>query len=392
MCLTSFLMNSCQDDKGVVYLALTAVECMTTSVILSLTEKTVKHLFECWREPLDRGENVLILAMPKMDRSYRIPEFTQTLGNSYDFHVVSLLAEKIEDIDDWYRITTLHESDSKKKHCFLVSDAELLFHDRKHLLAGLASQYVQSKIPFLLFSEMYPYESLPQVFAQNRIFHSLYSTEDVAQFIQYLEDIFSFRVSVSLKNRIIKCSGGHLWFVKEIVRHVAFRKAGDPFDHEDLWWRVSEVYGGFPAREQEVLVDLVLKKPVTDTEACLYLEKTGIVRGGRITIGLLEDYIKRHLQKRTQLYLKNDSLFVGEVPIDSILSKYEKQALMCLFSGQGKLISREMLGFAVWGDDGDFTDWALDQLVSRLRRKLTTFKIPQNFIQTVKGKGYYVAG
>ena len=113
----------------VVYLAFTAVECMSTSVIRSLTEKTVKQLFECWRKPLDRGENALILAMPKMDRSYRIPEFTQTLGNSYDFHVISLVSEKIEDINDWNRYTTLHESGSKKKRCFLVSDAELLFQD-----------------------------------------------------------------------------------------------------------------------------------------------------------------------------------------------------------------------------------------------------------------------
>lgn len=233
---------------------------------------------------------------------------------------------------------------------------------------------------------------LPQVFAQNRIFHSLYSADDVAQFIQYLEDKFNIRVPVSLKNRIVERSGGHLWFVKEIIRHSVFKKTGDPLNHEDLWWRVAEVYCGFTTRELEVLTDLVLQKSVKDEEACLYLEKTGVVRDGRITIGLLEDYIKRHLQKRTQLYLKNNSLFVGGVSIDSALSKHEKQALVCILSGQGKKVSRETLGFAIWGGEGDFTDWALDQLVRRLRRKLTSFGIPKSFIQTLKGKGYYVAG
>ncbi|MBI3955761.1 winged helix-turn-helix transcriptional regulator [Candidatus Gottesmanbacteria bacterium] len=389
MRLTVFLTDSCQDDKNAVYLALTAFECMSVSAPTPLTEKTIKQLFTRWREPLDRGENALIMAAPKMDRSYRIPEFIQFLGNGFDVLIVSFETYKIEDIDDWNRIVRIQQSSSKKKRCFLVSDAELLFQDRKHLLSGLASQYVQTKIPFLLFSETFPYRMLPQVFSQNRIFHALYGAEDVTKFISYLEDKFGTQVPASLQNRIVKRTGGHLWLVKEIVRHVAFRKSGDPFDHEDLWWKVGEVYGGFAMREQDVLTDLALQNPVKDEEAMVYLEKTGVVRDGHIAIGLIEDYIKKLLKKRTQLFVKNGSVSVGGVPIDAALSTREKQALVCILSGQGKTVSRDALGKAIWGDDGDFTDWALDQLVMRLRRKLARFGIPQNFVQTVKGKGYY---
>lgn len=365
---------------------------MSALVPTPLTEKSVRQLFASWREPLDRGENALILAAPRMDRSYRIPEFVHFLGNRYDILVASLLTEKIEDIDDWNRFIVGRPRGNHKKHCYLIPDAELLFQDRKQLLAGLASQYVQTKIPFLLFSETYPYEKLPQVFAQNRIFHALYNAEDVTRFISYLEEKFSVRVPASLRNRIVERSGGHLWLVKEVVRHVAFHKTGDPCDHDDLWWRVSEVYREFAPREQEVMNDIVLQKSVQDSEPYIYLEKIGVVQDGRITIGLLEDYIKSQLRQKTQVFVKNGSVFVGHVPIDSVLSKNEKQALISILSGFGKMVSRETVGKAIWGDNGEFTDWALDQLVRRLRRKLVMFGVPQDFIRTVKGKGYHVSG
>lgn len=365
---------------------------MAPLVSKPLTEHTVRKLFDSWRDPLDRGENALILAPPRMDRSYRIPEFIEFLGAGYDALIVSLEAHQIEDIDDWSRITAPYGRDSKKKRCYLVPDAELLFQDRKHLLAGLATQYVQTKTPFLLFSEAFPYQMLPQVFAQNRIVQTLYSPDDVARFISYLEDKFGNSVPANAGNRIMERSGGHLWFVKEIVRHMVFRETGDPFDHDDLWWRVGECYRGFALREQEVLTDLVLQKTVKDEEARAYLEHTGVIRDGRIAIGLLEEYIKKQVRERTTLSLKNGSVCVGSVPVDAALSNNEKQALVCMFSGNGNIVSRETLGNDIWGDEGDFTDWALDQLVRRLRRKLATFGVPENFIQTVKGKGYHVAG
>lgn len=363
---------------------------MVKKMLTPMSEETLLHMYAAWQQPIDRGENALILAAPRMDRLYRIPEFIHSLGGSYDVLVVSLQSNKIEDIDDWNRTAAFQKSDSKKKRCFLVPDAELLFQDRKHLLAGLAWQYVQTKIPFLLFSETFPYQMLPQVFAQNRLFRPLYSAENMARFILYLEYKFCTRVPASLRNRIMERSGGHLWLVKEIVRHVAFQQTGDPLDHEDLWWRVSEVYRGFASREQDMLTDMVLQKSVHDAEAFSYLEKTGVIRDGRIAIGLLEDYMKRQLRKRTQLYLKNGSVFVGDVPIDGALSRNERQALACIFSGRGKMISRESLGKAIWGDDGDFTDWALDQVVRRLRKKLMKFGISWQIFQTVKGDGYRV--
>jgi DNA-binding response OmpR family regulator len=71
------------------------------------------------------------------------------------------------------------------------------------------------------------------------------------------------------------------------------------------------------------------------------------------------------------------------VPAEEALSKQEYALFTCLFTRINETLTREHLKEKVC-NQGD-TDWALDQLIHRLRSRLnyTSFKI-----ETIRGHGY----
>lgn len=357
-----------------------------------LPNETLERLFTAWRKPIDRGENLLVLSAPYRDRAYRIPEFIDWLGLGYTANLVSLVGDKIEDINDWKDVVGQSEKRNTKKQVCIIVDAEHLLTDRRHLLQGLSQWHLATRIPLLLFSEQYPYEPMPPVLSQNRYFHRLYSAADMRIFLSYLEAKFEIKIADGTKKRIIDSCGGHLWLAKEIVRYLSTNEKGDPFDHDALTWRAEQMYQGFVLREQEVLQALALKQSTDDKEAYGFLEMTSVISGGCITIRLLEEYIKQLTLKNVSLRVVQGRIKVGSICIEDFLSPQEQKAIRLLLTPSGVTVPRELLGKAIWGEEWDFTDWALDQAMKRLRKKLLKFGIPVSYIQTVKGKGYHVAG
>ena len=58
---------------------------------------------------------------------------------------------------------------------------------------------------------------------------------------------------------------------------------------------------------------------------------------------------------------------------------------------RGELVPREVLGYAIWDKPGPVGSRTIDMHISVLRKKLVSLlpgKLPDNFIQAVRGKGY----
>jgi DNA-binding response OmpR family regulator len=356
-----------------------------------IPKDTTDRMFRAWKQPIDRGENLLVISPPVMDRSYRIPEYIRWLGKGYDVRVVSLVGDAIEDADDWESAVGEFPK-TKKQSVIVVNDAEFLWSGRENLLPGMAAWHLNERTPILFFTEIHPEGNLPPVCIQNRYFQMLYAPDDVAQFLNYLEVKFSVRLSVAARSRITERCGGHLWLVKEVVRFIASKESGDPFDHEGLQYRVEQIWKGFSENYQNALREAAIGRQPENREHTEYFIKTGIVRDNRIAIGLLDEYVKRMISQEVAVRMDANRLYIRNVCIDAFLSHQEHRLIKLLVSQPDVTISRETIGKAIWGDDGDFSDWALDQALRRLRQKLLKFGIPLSWIRTVKGKGYYVKG
>ena len=73
------------------------------------------------------------------------------------------------------------------------------------------------------------------------------------------------------------------------------------------------------------------------------------------------------------------------------LPMHEFRLLQCLMQRPGRIYSREQLLEAMYGPDTEITDRAVDQSVTRLRRKLRHFLQNRNPIETEYGLGYRMA-
>ena len=72
------------------------------------------------------------------------------------------------------------------------------------------------------------------------------------------------------------------------------------------------------------------------------------------------------------------------------LSKKELQILKVFMGSKNKIVTKEKLGNIIWKGniEAAYSDWALDQAVSRFRKKLTKLGFSKDTLATVNGKGY----
>jgi DNA-binding response OmpR family regulator len=80
---------------------------------------------------------------------------------------------------------------------------------------------------------------------------------------------------------------------------------------------------------------------------------------------------------------------VNQKQMNPPLSAQQFQLLWVLYQNEGKVVTRQELVSAVWGDEqsAGVTDQALDALIRRLRDRLAAMDPEHNYIVTVRGHG-----
>src|SRR5690606_17184082 len=117
-------------------------------------------------------------------------------------------------------------------------------------------------------------------------------------------------------------------------------------------------------------------------------EKSGWIEKNAIATPLLAHYIKATLPENI-LLIKKNTIYINGIPLVKEFSSTEQKLLQYFLSQQGEVISRDTLGDVIWGEESEdkFSEWAIDQHISRLRKKLKRMGIGIS-IKTVKGRGY----
>ncbi|MDO8514903.1 MAG: helix-turn-helix domain-containing protein [bacterium] len=100
------------------------------------------------------------------------------------------------------------------------------------------------------------------------------------------------------------------------------------------------------------------------------------------------DYLTQtgiNLPLLNQVLLKNNILTDDDL-LNLFFGK-DKIVLKKLLENKNNVISRDDLGALIW-PNGDYSDWALDKFVQRLRKKLLKLAIDPNNLKTVKRQGF----
>jgi DNA-binding winged helix-turn-helix (wHTH) protein len=187
--------------------------------------------------------------------------------------------------------------------------------------------------------------------------------------------------------------------IKQVVRH--YSKTLDKnnlFNDNDLNFKLEIIYSEF-LNEEKIVLEKIVKKDFNFTDldkySINYFLKTGLLKEKNkkylINSSLLKKKIEEKFVKNYLIKLnKNNQILINGVIVDSFFSLKEKRLLKYLINNQEKIISRQKIGEIFWGitNNENFSDWALDQAIRRLRLKLLKLGLGKNLIKTIKNQGF----
>lgn len=161
-----------------------------------------------------------------------------------------------------------------------------------------------------------------------------------------------------------------------------------------MW--VKEVLDSLPAQSVRILREIILEKERFKTYHkdlyCKWLVDLGFLKKKGtfrypLMLPILNQYSPLTLEKAIPIKLLKNRLFLqGE---ETILPKNEFIVLQILYKSKGKLVTYDQIGEILWKDDPNkFSLWAISQIISRLRKKLSSYSINPKIISSQRGEGY----
>jgi DNA-binding winged helix-turn-helix (wHTH) protein len=396
---------------------------VTTDLYLNEREK--------WLQEIRRGENVSVIFFPKTDRFRRLhqlledKDFLRKFFGPKGKYLFQLTDFNISLVEDQFDIQEhiarqLNESSlTNVPHTFtqwmsyflkenihvvlILADAEkYLTVENKHippLLFRLSIDFAPTLtlMNFLETDITHPsYTSmltLSKELYENLFWYPLYSEPDVRGFVQYLRTKWNMTLPKKQEDKIVELCGGHFWLVKEAARE--FLNNGKfSIDNEALFFRTEALYQALQQSEQRVVEKIMTnKKQFTDEErhSHAYFKKMNFLsKNNGVNIGLISQYVSTRPHIDQHVEVNDGRVFINNVTVDSLFTKKERRVFKALVEHKGEIVSRDTIAQSMWQSrtDQQYSDWAIDQIITRLRKKLIELSLSPQLIHSVRGKGY----
>lgn len=231
---------------------------------------------------------------------------------------------------------------------------------------------------------------LTQFAIQNIWYMPLYGEEDIKVVINnQIKNGFSDAKEDQFE-KIIELSGGYPRLARFFLRN--------PEKIDEKYWNdpevnlyMEEIWDGLSESSKKQLFSIVENK---ENEISAYAKNTKIVDfvGNNLTLfsPIFDRFVRElHETKPPTVFEKNGKIVVSGDDLESLLSDQEVQVFNLLFKEKGKVVTRDSVASAVWGDgwEDKYSDWAIDQIISRIRRKIGD-RSQNSLIKTKRGKGF----
>lgn len=389
---------------------------------------------EKWLREITRGESVSVIFFPKTDRFRRLHQMLEDreflkkfLGKKHtylfqmtDFNI-SLVEDKFDIHEHIARQLNL-SSPSRTSMKFdqwmdyfeknnirfvlILPDAEkYLSAENKHILS-LLFDVVVSHSPTMSVMSFYEKDithpqylesvSVIKDLFESVFYYPLYPEDDTRAFVKYLEDKWEKSITSKEEEKIVSASGGHFWVAKEAVREMM--NTGDwSLEQEGMRFRLESIFSSMMLSEQSALEKIIAKKKLTSEEnhSFEHFKRLHLLNNtGAFSMGLLREFVEKHLFVSSEFSIQEGRLMLNHVPLDKLFSRKEHRVLKLLLEKNGEVVSREDIARVIWPTDTDeqYSDWAIDQIITRLRKRLGTLSLPASMIVSARGKGYRFSG
>lgn len=394
----------------------------------SVVTKQYEQASKAWKSMLEIGDNISILFFPFSDRVRRVEQFIDDIGKTkglkyrrvflpIDPQLINI--EEKEDLLDYITAELLKKDIIPKKEPFedimvslagkniqivltlFTAESILLPNNRMYLAAMYEvlhtyTPYIVSICCFETDCTNPHYTPIFQHYPQllhNIYYYPFYGITDTTRFIRYLSAKWDMVLTEKQIDRIIAACGGKWWFVKEAVRQLRTQKDWSE-DSEGMLYRKNMVIESFLPSERSALLKILTGRKTFDPEeqhSLHHLLKLHVITDdNRLTIPIIRKQLLASFGSAHALTYENNMVYLNHVPVGKFFSRKEIRALKTLVSKQGVLVTREELAAAIWPMDTEenYSNWAIDQIIARIRKRLPELEIPPASIKSIRGKGY----
>lgn len=238
--------------------------------------------------------------------------------------------------------------------------------------------------------------------------------------IHYWSEYYDYHFPEELQNFIWKQTGGHPALMKYMISYFFENSTIDLniaaiSENFALNTKLEHLISALGEHEKQALYEIAhsgahsrINKDTVITALKNYDLVDDIDGAISIKIGLLQDFLLRddfanaaRIREKIDLpKLKQEStydiklnqgvVYIDGIKIEAEFSEREYQLLEYMISKRGQILSREDLGEVLWKDDSTdkYSDWSLDQTVSRIRKKLNDNGYKPKYIKTLRGRGF----
>lgn len=372
---------------------------------------TFTKMVGSWARVVKSGESALVYHYARTDLWWRIKQLEENkeiwesiVGVGKWPLVLDVVAnpyEEGEDVHKW-----LNALDVKRP--LFVFGGERLISERLISIWAMLANEARSGRSVLLFSnqdlwspKFTQYVSEYYELAQKVVITPLYKREDATQFVRYLAQKWGIKIPDLVTKETLNLCDGHIGLVKQILR--LWRDEGkipqNLLQNESIKTKLSIIWRMFNKNQQIFLRDIILGKQLTADEVDKVTIRDFLVRARwlkcegkkwQITVPIIHDWLLKRYQLQAEIIINKDQqLMINNVVIEKQFSRQERKVMRLLIGKPGEVISREQVAEAVWGDrwEEKYSDWAIDQIVSRLRKKLLELRLGRDYLQTVRERG-----
>lgn len=349
--------------------------------------------FDAWAELLNHNQTAHICFLPHSGYLHRIYQFKDYFTSAHKAPLA--IIDMIADIASEPQSLEQALVNSQDIPTILIAHKFFLGPDKLSLAQVLQTNTIVSHQGLLVIHETASHQilsdqNMPSImYHQVQAFTPIIDRSNLENYIKNIAQDWKIKLQPNDSDVFIDFAKHQLWLINELLRlrlinpnMPASGLVGSPSigDKSQLIWdSLPALYKNYylglqvsPTDTQKVENELTqFALPLRNqTKSHPYLDK------------------KIDSTKSSLLQINGREIRYQSHDYSHYFSNTEKSILAALSQGQTAK-SREEIGEIVWPSNSieQYSDWALDQLISRIRKKLTKYQLPIS-IQTLRGKGY----
>lgn len=253
---------------------------------------------------------------------------------------------------------------------------------------------------------------LNELVLRNVVYVPLLNEGDINYLIDYFSKQFNRSFSNEERRLLIDVCGGHPYLLKSGVRLISLlddNKLNEKalkellINHYEPRSAAVKIFNLLTSTEQNILRTVASSSLSQLPTGAEMLVKLGLIkkneRGVFVPFGeLFKSVIEKDQQKAIEAVSssgefhfdeKSGAILIGNENIEEKFTRQEYEILSFFLKEPNKLRSRDEISEAMWGKEAyeKYSDWAIDQIMSKIRRKLHSLGAGK-FLVTVRGRGY----